>query len=76
VKLHQGDTIVTSGYNAVFPEGVIIGVVNQFELKEEALFYDARVKLSQDFSQLNYVDVIKSVLKVEKDSVENLIPKK
>ncbi len=76
VKLHRGDTIITSGYNAVFPEGIMIGIVNQFELKEEALFYDVKVKLSQDFSQLNYVDVIKSILKVEKDSVENLIPKK
>lgn len=76
VKLHTGDTIVTSGYNAVFPEGILVGVVTEFDLKKEALFYDVRVKLAQDFAQLNYVDVIKSVLKVEKDSIENLTIKK
>jgi rod shape-determining protein MreC len=76
VKLHTGDTIVTSGYNAVFPEGILVGVVTEFDLKKEALFYDVRVKLAQDFAQLSYVDVIKSVLKVEKDSIENLTIKK
>ncbi len=76
VRLHLNDTIVTSGYNAVFPEGILVGVVTEFDLKKEALFYDVRVKLAQDFAQLSYVDVIKSVLKVEKDSIENLIIKK
>lgn len=76
VKLRLNDTIVTSGYNAVFPEGILVGVVTEFDLKKEALFYDVRVKLAQDFAQLSYVDVIKSVLKVEKDSIENLTIKK
>jgi rod shape-determining protein MreC len=76
VKLRLNDTIVTSGYNAVFPEGILVGVVTEFDLKKEALFYDVRVKLTQDFAQLSYVDVIKSVLKVEKDSIENLTIKK
>jgi len=76
VKLSLGDTIVTSGYNAVFPEGIPVGIVDKFELKEEALFYDVKVKLAQDFSQLSYVDVIKSVQKVERDSIEAITIKK
>jgi rod shape-determining protein MreC len=75
VKLTKGDTIVTSGFNAVFPEGIMLGTIDEFTLKDEALFYDVKVKLSQDFARLTYVDVIKSVLKVEKDSIENLIIK-
>jgi rod shape-determining protein MreC len=75
VKLTKGDTIITSGFNAVFPEGILLGTIDEFVLKDEALFYDVKVKLSQDFARLTYVDVIKSVLKVEKDSIENLIIK-
>jgi rod shape-determining protein MreC len=76
VKLNVGDTIITSGFNAVFPEGVPIGVVSSFELKNEALFYEVKVKLAQDFSQLSYVDVIKSIQKVERDSIEAITKSK
>jgi rod shape-determining protein MreC len=65
-----GDTIVTSGYNAIFPEGVLVGVIKEVNLKEEALFYDIKVELAQDFSKLAFVDVVKSNLKNERDSLE------
>jgi len=68
-----GDTIVTSGYNAIYPEGLMVGVINKIELKDEALFYNLRVKLLQDFRKLTYLAVIKSNLKIEQDSVEQLI---
>lgn len=68
-----GDTIVTSGYNAIYPEGLMVGVINKVDLKDEALFYNLRVKLSQDFRKLTYLAVIKSNLKTEQDSVEQLI---
>jgi rod shape-determining protein MreC len=70
VKIKMGDTIITSGFNAVFPEGIMVGVVKQFELKEEALFHDVKVELAQDFGQLSYVDVVRSNLKKERDSIE------
>jgi len=49
VKLHTGDTVVTSGYNAIFPEGVLVGVIKEVNLKEETPFYDIKVELAQDF---------------------------
>jgi rod shape-determining protein MreC len=70
VKLHTGDTVVTSGYNAVFPEGVLVGVIKEVNLKEETPFYDIKVRLAQDFGNLTFVEVIKSTLKHEKDSLE------
>jgi rod shape-determining protein MreC len=70
VKLHTGDTVVTSGYNAVFPEGVLVGVIKEVNLKEETPFYDIKVELAQDFGNLTFVEVIKSTLKHEKDSLE------
>ena len=72
VKPEIGDSVVTSGYNAVFPEGVFIGLVKEFDLKKEALFYDLKVELAQDFRRLSYVKVIKSQLKHELDSLERI----
>jgi rod shape-determining protein MreC len=70
VKLQAGDTVVTSGYNAVFPEGVFVGVIKEINLKEETPFYNIKVELAQDFGNLSFVEVIKSNLKQEKDSLE------
>ncbi len=72
VKPAVGDSIVTSGYNSVFPEGVFIGRIKEFKLKEEALFYDIKVALGQDFGKLAFVEVVKSKLKKERDSLEQL----
>jgi len=69
----KGDTIVTSGYNAIFPEGIMIGTIAEARLSDEALVHDLRVKLSQDFRKLSYVAVIKSNLKHEQDSLEQTV---
>jgi rod shape-determining protein MreC len=65
--------VVTSGYNAVFPEGVMVGTVSDIKLSDEALFYDLKIRLSQDFMKLSFVTVIKSQLKHEQDSLEQVV---
>jgi rod shape-determining protein MreC len=67
-----GDSVVTSGFNAVFPEGILVGIIREVNLKEETPFWDVKVELSQDFGRLAFVDVVKSRLKSEKDSLENI----
>jgi rod shape-determining protein MreC len=57
-KLVQGDTVVTSGYNQVFPEGVLIGTVDYFAKEPDKNFWTVRVKLAVDFSKLTYVYVV------------------
>lgn len=70
-----GDTVVTSGYNAIFPEGVMIGVIQSVDLHKDALFYDIRVRLSQDFRKLAWVTVVKNNRHAEQDSLEQVIQK-
>lgn len=65
-----GDSVVTSGYNAIFPEDIMIGTIEEIQLNDAAQFYDLKVRLSQDFQRLSYVAVVKSNLKVEQDSLE------
>jgi rod shape-determining protein MreC len=67
-----GDSVITSGYNAVFPEGIMVGVIRKANLQEETNFWDIQIELSQDFGRLSFVDVIKSRLKNEKDSLEQI----
>jgi rod shape-determining protein MreC len=71
-----GDTVVTSGYNSIYPDGLMVGIIDKVELKDEALFYNLKVKLSQDFRKLSYVAVVKSNLKQEQDELEQLIDEK
>jgi rod shape-determining protein MreC len=75
VKPLKGDTIVTSGYSGIFPDGILVGTIDQVTLREEAPFYDLKVKLTQDFRKLSYVSIIKSNLLHEIDSLEKQIPK-
>ena len=65
----KGDTLVTSSYNAIFPEGIMVGVIEDIQ-QDETLFYDLKVKLSQDFRKLSFVEVVRSHLKHEQDSLE------
>lgn len=67
-----GDTVVTSGFNAVFPSGVLVGIIEDVSLGPEAQFYDLKVKLAQDFSRLAFVEIVRSNLLEEKDSLEQV----
>lgn len=68
----KGDTVVTSGYNAVFPEGIMVGQIEEVRLTDE-LFYDLTVKLSQDFRKLSYVEVVRNSMKEELDSLTQTV---
>ena len=68
-----GDSVVTSGFNAIFPEGVMIGTIIDKKLDNEALSYDLSVRLSQDFRKLSYVTIVRSELKQEVDSLEQVV---
>jgi rod shape-determining protein MreC len=70
VQLEVGDSVVTSGFNAIFPEGVLIGTISEKNLSPGSLTYDVTVSISQDFRKLSYVSVVKSYLKNEQDSLE------
>ena len=57
-----GDTVVTSGYSAVFPAGLPVGVVtddgNEDEEAHKQNFFTLKVKLFADFTTLGNVQVV------------------
>lgn len=74
VKPVVGDTIVSSGYSGVFPEGIMIGTIARINPSPETSFHDLDVKLSQDFRKLSFATVIRSNLKPELDSLRMKVP--
>ncbi|TPE44992.1 rod shape-determining protein MreC [Pontibacter mangrovi] len=70
VKPEKGDTIVTSGFNTVFPEGITVGTISSVEQEPDKSFYTIAVKLSVDFAQLSYVYVVENTRKEERDTLE------
>lgn len=69
VDVHQGDTIITSGYSSIFPEGIMVGTVKDYDT-EEGLYYDIRINLSTDFKKLSNVLVVKNFTRQEKLKLE------
>ena len=64
VKLNVGDTIITSGFSAIFPEGIMIGTIADFEIMG-GNFYSIVVDLSTNFRRLNHVYVIENLFREE-----------
>ncbi|MFL5752099.1 MAG: rod shape-determining protein MreC, partial [Bacteroidia bacterium] len=73
VKLAKGDTITTSALSDIFPEGIMAGVIEEFERKQGDAYYTLKVKLSTDFKKLNHVYVIRNNYKAEQDTLEQKI---
>jgi rod shape-determining protein MreC len=75
IKIQQGDTITTSGFNAVFPENQLIGTVKNVQLDDDATFYDIEIALTTNFFSLSHVYLLQLRGREEKDSLNNIIIK-
>lgn len=71
VDLQPGDTIVTSGYSAIFPEGIPVGTVKEFEAVE-GNFYTIQVDIAVDYKNLSQVYVIRNLIRDEQLELERI----
>ncbi len=69
-ELHVGDTIETSGYSALFPEGLFVGTIDEFSLLE-GNFYDIKVRLGTDYQRLYNVYVINNLKQEEQLNLQS-----
>lgn len=65
-----GDTVVTSGYSAVFPPGLPVGIVLDDDYNDHENFFTLKVKLLSDFTSLNNVQIVVSDISAELKSLE------
>ncbi|WP_277640031.1 rod shape-determining protein MreC [Bacteroides graminisolvens] len=69
-EFNLGDTIITSGYSTVFPEGVMVGTVDDMADSNDGLSYLLKVKLATNFGKISNVRVITDVQRIEQEELE------
>ncbi|MFV0289573.1 MAG: rod shape-determining protein MreC [Mangrovibacterium sp.] len=74
VILHEGDTLITSGFSDVFPEGVPIAIVDKISHAEGANFLDISARLLSNFHNLDFVTVISNSDSLEVKQLNAQIP--
>jgi len=77
VKFRKGDTIITSGYSAMFPAGIPVGTIIGSTRGDNDNFNTLRIKLLTDFSTLSTVKVIsnRDIVDIRQAETDTQIPK-
>jgi len=69
-QIQEGDTIVTSGFSTIFPEGVMIGTVDTFYIESGSNFYTTQIELAADLNRAKYVYIIDDLMRDEQKKLE------
>ena len=71
VVIRKGDTIITSGNSDIFPEGLLIGTIENFTIAQEENFNHATIRFATDFNSLSFVEVLIDMMRKEKTDLKN-----
>lgn len=71
--LSVGDTVETSGYSAIFPEGLMLGVISKADRDPSSYFYSVEVRSSLDISNIQHVYVVTNLLRQEQEELEQAV---
>jgi len=67
-----GDTIITGGKSAIFPEGILVGVVKDFKY-EKNKYQQINILLFNDMSSIGQVQIVKNLQKNEQITLEQSV---
>ena len=70
--LKKGDTIITGGKSLIFPRGIPIGNITDFNLDENGSYYTINIQLFNDMTNIGHVYVIVNKDKQEVKSLETI----
>jgi len=73
IDIAIGDTIITRGGTGMFPVGIPVGVVEELISVDGKQTWDVNIRLSVNFSAVNYVYVINNLFQQEQTELENRI---
>jgi len=65
-----GDTIITGGKSTIFPEGILVGTIYDFNLNDDKNSYTLNIKLFNDMTNLEHVYIIENRHAEEIQSLE------
>lgn len=66
--------VVTRGGGGIFPRGISVGKVERTDVVEGKPLWDVMIRYSEDYRSLQRVYVVKNLLKLEQEKLEELIP--
>lgn len=69
-NIKVGDTIVTGGRSTIFPEGILIGAVKEYEIGNNK-YSNINIQLFNDMSAIYHINVITNMDKQEIKELEN-----
>lgn len=78
-EIARGDTVVTRGYSFHFPDGILVGTIENFEEQESTASYNIKVHLGVDVAALRVVLLVKNPevlerIQLEENTLEGVLP--
>jgi rod shape-determining protein MreC len=73
VDFEVGDTIVTSGYSTIFPEGLPVGSIVDSQKQKDDNYNSVKIKLFTDFYTLNGVIIVKNSYQKEQKNIQKAV---
>ncbi|MDL2282206.1 rod shape-determining protein MreC [Parabacteroides sp. OttesenSCG-928-G06] len=70
IEFEKGDTVVTSSYSGIFPPGIIVGTVVDYQRQHDDNFYSLQIEPSANFHALSNVRVLVNPMKLEQRNLE------
>ena len=70
VKINKGDTIVTSGFSAIFPPGIPVGYVSGIDTVKSTNFYNLTIKLFTNFRTIRHIYIVQNIRQEEQILLE------
>lgn len=71
-SVQKGDTIITGGRSLIFPKGLPIGSIANFQLDQSESYYTIDIQLFNDMTNIGYVYVIENTAQAEIKKLQNL----
>lgn len=65
-----GDSLVTSGFSAIFPENIPVGMISELSVPAGSSFYRVTIKLSANLETLQYAYVVNNLYQKEQRELE------
>jgi rod shape-determining protein MreC len=72
VMLAHGDTIITSGNSFIYPEGILVGTVEEYNILPNEKFNTALIEYGVDYNNLYFVYIIVNLKKKELLNLETI----
>ena len=57
-NISVGDSIITSGFSAVFPKGIFIGIIDKIDVNQGSNYFDITINLVNDLFRIHDVYII------------------